>query len=148
MSMLRDLPQRILTADVGRGESFLSASALRITLWKSVQEMFAHPEKSESEIARTVGNTMAEQHELEHLLLSLRTTSLFARAYEAHERWVGLPFTLHYEGRLWSGTIDLAFIVGDAWVVGSFLLDPMSAGPAQVVKEWEGNSTVPPRVCT
>ena len=80
-----------------------------------MQEMFAYPEKSESEIAGTVGNTVAEQHELEHMLLSLRTTSLFTRACEAHERWVGLPFTLHHEGRLWSGTIDLAFIADDAW---------------------------------
>lgn len=134
-SVLKDPPQQMLTVDSGRRERFSSASAVRTALWKSVQDMFAHPEKSKSEIAGTVRGLMAEQHEIEQMLTILRATPLLTRAYEAQERWVGLPFMLHHEGRLWSGTIDLGFIAADAWSIGHFLLDPIAAGQAQAMKD-------------
>jgi hypothetical protein len=100
-----------------------------------MQDMFAYPEKSEGEIAGTVGGSVAEQHELEQRLTVLRITPLLTRAREARERWVGLPFTLYHEGRLWSGTIDLAFIADDAWSIGYFLLDPSSTAQVQVTSD-------------
>lgn len=135
MSVPGDLPRPMPVTDVERREDTPFTLALRTALWKSMQEMFVHPEKSESAIARAVGRTEAEQHQLEQALVRLRASSFFARAAEAQERWAGLPFTLHHQGRLWSGTIDLAFIVDDVWVVGYFLLDTLSSTHAQSIPE-------------
>jgi hypothetical protein len=108
-------------------------SGLRNALWKSLQEMLTQQEKSVHEIATAVGGMGAGQQELEQSLLRLRPTDLLARASAAQERWVGLPFTFHHEGRLWSGTIDLAFFAQDAWVVGHFLLDALADTQTQLV---------------
>lgn len=97
---------------------------LRAALRKSLDALLKSPEMNESEIARTVGTTGAPYEELTHLLTFLRANVLPTRAYEASERWIGLPFSLHYDGRVWHGTIDFAFIVEESWVVGHFLFDP------------------------
>ena len=133
--MLGDPLQQTSAIDMGRRESFSSVSALRSALWKSLQDMFAYPEKSEGEIAGTIRGSVAEQYELEQMLTVLRISPLLTRARRAHERWVGLPFTLYYEGRLWSGTIDLAFIADDAWSIGYVLLDPSSIDQVRVTSD-------------
>jgi ATP-dependent helicase/nuclease subunit A len=115
-------PSQKPVADMERKAAVPVTSTLRQALWTSLQEMLAHPEKSVHEIAKATGSTGAEQREIEHALLHLRTSGLFARVAAARERWSGLPFTLHHEGRLWNGTIDLAFFAHDAWVIGHFLL--------------------------
>ena len=127
--------QQAATAEGRLSEVPHAGSAIRVTLRRALQELFDHPEKSESEIVNTVGPTIAEREEIEHLLASLRTTDVLARAQEANERWVGLPFTLYHEGRLWNGTVDFAFIADNAWVVGYLLLDPGIDENEQTVRE-------------
>lgn len=56
-----------------------------------------------------------EHEQAERLVRNLIAAPILTRAQIASERFVGMPFAFHHQGRLYEGAIDLAFVEEGAW---------------------------------
>jgi ATP-dependent helicase/nuclease subunit A len=64
-----------------------------------------------------------EKEEVEQLVANALTSPVMLRARTAEERFAEAPISLHLNGGLIEGVIDLAFIENGAWVVVDFKTD-------------------------
>lgn len=80
------------------------------------------------EVKAFVGNLAGlwrpgEKEEVEQLVANALTSPIMLRARKTKERFTEVPISLHLNGRLIEGVIDLAFIENGAWVVVDFKTD-------------------------